>query len=139
MKKIFKLMMMALAAIVLTIGFAACSSSDDDNDNSNSYTTSISVSVGFKGNVNGNVLETSLEIRKQIMAAYNSVGITDSFSASSDADVKTKAEQAEKKLTDIDWNGANGNATFSIKNAKSNQTIYSKTYSSTDSGSKAIK
>lgn len=32
MKKIFKFMMMALAAVVLAVGFAACSSDDDDND-----------------------------------------------------------------------------------------------------------
>lgn len=32
MKKVFKFMMMALAAVVLTVGFAACSSDDDDDN-----------------------------------------------------------------------------------------------------------
>lgn len=133
MKKIFKLMMMALAATVLTIGFAACSSSDDD-DSSNIYT------AGFTGvKFGGSSADTSLEIMQQIESAYNSVGIKESFTASSDADVKAKAQQAEKKLSNIDWKGLSGKMTYSIKNVKSQNTVYSKTFSSTDSGSKAIK
>lgn len=132
MKKIFKLMMMALAATVLTIGFAACSS--DDNDSSNIYT------AGFtNASFGGSSADPSLEIMQQIESAYNSVGIKESFTASSDADVKAKAQQAEKKLTNIDWKGLKGQMTYTIKNVKSQNTVYSKTFSSTDSGSKAIK
>lgn len=130
MKKIFKLMMMALAAIVLTIGFAACSS--DDDDSSNIYT------AGFTNvKISGSSADTSLEIMQQIESAYNSVGIKESFTASSDADVKAKAQQAEKKLSNIDWKGLSGNMTYTIKNVKSQNTVYSKTFSSTDSGSNA--
>lgn len=132
MKKIFKLMMMALAATVLTIGFAACSS--DDDDSSNIYT------AGFENvHFSGSSADPSLEIMQQIESAYNSVGIKESFTASSDADVKAKAQQAEKKLTNIDWKGLKGQMTYTIKNVKSQNTVYSKTFSSTDSGSKAIK
>lgn len=39
MKKVMKWMMMAMAAIVLTVGFAACSSDDDDDNGGSSKQT----------------------------------------------------------------------------------------------------
>lgn len=131
MKKIFKFMMMALVATVMTIGFAACSS--DDDDSTNIYT------AGFDGlNISGSPDGTTA-VMGQIEDAYNAVGIKESFTASSDADVKAKAQQAEPKLTNIDWKDCKGSLTFTITNVKSNKAIYSKTFSSSDSGSNAIK
>lgn len=127
MKKILKLMMMAFVATVMTIGFAACSSDDDDNPNiyqagiTSNNLSSMSSSFGT---------QPSLKIIAQIENAYTAVGLTESFTASSDAAVKAKAQQAEANIGTIDWTGCKGSVTYSIKNIKSQTTVYSKTFSS---------
>lgn len=137
MKKIFKFMMMALVATVMTIGFAACSS-DDEETLPNTYALSIGSSQLIS--TGGGITEIpGRKVMQQIEAAYNEVGITSSFTASSDAEVKAKAQQAEAKLTNIDWTGTKGSIEYFIMSVRSQQKIYSKTFSSSDSGSNAIK
>lgn len=129
MKKIFKFMMMALVATVMSIGFAACSSDDDDdNNNLNIYTRSFeNVSLGTETGS-----DISFKAMQQAETVYNeALGITDgTFKATSDADVKAKAVKAEEKLTNLDWENTSGSFTYVIKNAKSKATVYSKTFSS---------
>lgn len=125
MKKVFKLMMMAFVATVMTIGFAACSSDDDDNS-ANIYTAGFTaMSISGSGST-----DPSLKIMTQIENAYKEAGIKESFTASSDAEVKSKAQQAEAKIGTIDWTGCSGSLTYSITNVKSKSTVYSKTFSS---------
>lgn len=120
MKKVFKLMMMAFVATVMTIGFAACSSDDDDSPNI--------YQAGFtEMHASGSSV---LDIMTQIESAYTAAGFKESFTASSDAEVKSKAQQAEAKIGTINWEGCSGSLTYSITNIKSKSIVYSKTFSS---------
>lgn len=61
------------------------------------------------------------------------LGKAESFVGKSDADVKAKAEQAEKNISALDWEGTTGSITYSVKNINSGKTIYSKTFLSDSS------
>ena len=123
-------MMMAFVATVMTIGFAACSSNDDDTPNiyqagfDNVDTKNSSATIGST--------PKSYVIMSQIEAAYTAVGFKESFTASSDADVKAKAQQAEANIGTIDWTGCKGSMRYFVKNIKTDNIIYSKTFSSND-------
>lgn len=126
MKKILKIMMMAFIGTLMAIGFAACSSDDDGDIYYQKGVTSTHIS--------GSTLTP--KAWSQIEDAYNAtLGKADSFVGKSDADVKAKAEQAEKNISSLDWEGATGSITYSVKNINNGKTIYSKTFLS-DSGSK---
>ena len=122
MKKIMKMMAMALVAVAMTVGFAACSSSDDDSS-TQIYTKGITAMKASGSDVPG--------VMGQIEDSFNNV-----FTKASpftyeggDSKLKTEAEKIGNSIT-ISWGNCTGTFTYQITNVKSGQVIYSKTFTS---------
>ncbi len=132
MKKVMNLVMMAIAAIVLTLGFAACSS-DDDN-------LQLIFQKGFDNwavSAAGTPQEVAAveETMKQIEDLYNqAIGnneeaftMTGSESDCS-AKIKTACQKAEKQIPSIDFGVGKGSFTYKVTCINSNKVVYSYTY-----------
>ena len=100
MKKVFKFMMMALVAIVMSAGFAACSSSDDDS--------STPVTPG-----GGNTPETPAETQKasttiRLKFSQDILDAAKLVISYTDVDGKTKKEEITTTEYSKDINYTNG-------------------------------
>lgn len=102
MKKTFKLMMMALVAIVMSVGFAACSSSDDD-DNNTPEQPEQPKTYGFTN--------LRLEFSDDLLAIAN-VSLT--YTAE-DGTTKTEAVTTTKISKDITYTKETTDAMYAIK------------------------
>lgn len=125
MKKIMKLMMMAIAAIVLTVGFAACSSDNDDTQLI--YQKGISSSK-FSGTDMSRVIG---EINDLYSEALGKTGESFTMSGSQsdcEANIRSACKKAEAKIPNINFGNCKGSFTYHVKCINNDKEVYTFTY-----------
>lgn len=101
MKKVFKFMMMALAAVVLTVGFAACSSDDEEDKPINPEKTE-------------SYLDLNLTFTDDILAVFD-VTVTYTDATGSDKTETVTNKEFSKKIT---YSKAPSTIAYSVKVVK---------------------
>ena len=126
MKKLMKMMFMAMAAVVMTIGFAACSS-NDDNDTQLIYQKGI-FAMKASGTDAARVVGEVSDLYSNALGKPSEAFTLSGSQIDNESNIRSACKSAEAKIPNIDFGNCKGSFTYSVKCINNNKIVYTFTY-----------